>query len=290
MARIHSLFIGRRRYYAAAMALTLAAPLACGGGGPDLGNSNVSDGGSSVDTGGSATAGTGAKPSGGGGSGGIKIDLGDGGDACVANSCDSPDQIVCGDGTLQTADGEGEECDDKNETDGDGCSATCVLEAGYVCPVPGAMCRAAACGDGVLAGLELCDDGNVAPGDGCNETCGLEPNYACATPGAACTPTNCGDGMVEGSEACDDGNHYLGDGCNIYCEKEPSCAPPAACTSECGDGIKLGAEVCDDGNARDGDGCSSACAVEDGWTCAEQAGGDLVIPIVYRDFKAFQDK
>jgi fibro-slime domain-containing protein len=53
--------------------------------------------------------------------------------------------------------------------------------------------------------------------------------------------------------------------------------------------MKLGAEQCDDGNTRDGDGCSGACEVEPGWTCAEQAGGDLVIPIVYRDFKAFKD-
>jgi cysteine-rich repeat protein len=104
-----------------------------------------------------------------------------------------------------------------------------------------------------------------------------------------CTPTDCGNGTVEGSEACDDGNHYLGDGCSIYCEKEPACAPPAPCTSECGDGIKFGSEACDDANTRDGDGCSATCEVEPGWTCMEKLGGDLQIPIVYRDFKAFQD-
>ena len=204
-------------------------------------------------------------------------------------ACDGPcveDKVVCGDGVLQVA---GEECDDGNETTSAGCSATCTVEAGYVCPVPGAMCRAAACGDGMLAGAELCDDGNMLPGDGCTESCTFELNYDCPTPGMLCVPTDCGNGTVEGSEACDDGNHYLGDGCSIYCEKEPTCAPPAACTSECGDGIKFGDEACDDANTRDGDGCSSVCEVEAGWSCMEKVGGDLQIPIVYRDFKAFLD-
>ncbi len=279
---------GSRPYYVAALALALAAPLACGSGNPsvDRDDSPISEAGAGSDAGGSS-AGTGAKSAGGGGgTGGLKIDLGDGGDDCADGSCDSPTEVVCGDGMLQP---DGEECDDGNLTDGDGCNATCVLESGYVCPVPGAMCRAAACGDGILAGLELCDDGNTTAGDGCGATCSVEPNYACETAGEPCTPTNCGDGMVEGSEACDDGNHCLGDGCNIYCEREPTCVPPAPCTSACGDGIKLGAEACDDGNSRDGDGCSSTCQVEPGWTCAEEAGGDLEIPIVYRDFKAYED-
>lgn len=263
--------------------LTLTG-LACSSAAPDVGkgDSNVSTGGSVVNTGGSG-AGTGAGTST-GGTGPI-IDVTDGG-AC-ADGC-TEDRVVCGDGVLQAV-GQmtGEECDDKNTTAGDGCSAACTVEPGYSCPVPGAMCRAAACGDGMLAGLELCDDGNALAGDGCGETCSYEAGYDCPTPGQACVVTDCGDGVVQGSEACDDGNHYLGDGCSIYCEKEPTCAPPEPCTSECGDGIKLGDEQCDDANARDGDGCSAACQVEPGWTCAEKVGGDLVIPIVYRDFKAF---
>ncbi len=275
------------QHITALFALTLAAPIACGGGDPQVSDhgSTVSasgstvgpagDGGSKMTNGGSSsttTAGT-----------GVIIAVPEGG-AC-ADGC-AEDKVVCGDGVLQAI---GEECDDKNTTPGDGCSATCTVEAGYLCPVPGATCRAAACGDGMLAGLELCDDGNSLPGDGCSETCTFEANYECVTPGMPCTKTNCGDGKVQGSESCDDGNHYLGDGCGINCEKEPKCAPPAPCTSECGDGIKLGDEHCDDGNARDGDGCSSKCEIEPGWTCAEKAGGDLVIPIVYRDFKAYQD-
>ncbi len=267
------------------LALTLAAPVACSGGGDPTvspGDSNVVTKGGSTSKAGSTstTAGTGAVSSGGSGP---TIEVPPEGGAC-ADSCE--DKIVCGDGVLQPA---GEECDDKNLMPGDGCSDTCTVEPGYVCPVPGVPCRAATCGDGILAGMELCDDGNTMNGDGCSEACTYEQNYDCPTPGQPCVKTNCGDGKVEGSEGCDDGNHYLGDGCSIDCEKEPKCAPPEPCSSECGDGMKLGAEQCDDGNARDGDGCSSKCDVEPGWTCAEKAGGDLVIPIVYRDFKAYQD-
>jgi fibro-slime domain-containing protein len=267
------------RTLTALCALTLAAPIACGGGDPSLtdDDSSVSQGGSSVDTGGkSSTSGNTST------GGGPIIDVTDGG-AC-SDGC--ADVVVCGDGVLQDS---GEECDDENADDGDGCSAECTVEAGYVCPVPGVACRAAECGDGLLAGFELCDDGNMTAGDGCSESCTFEANYECATPGEPCTKTNCGDGVIQGSESCDDGNNYLGDGCSIGCEKEPSCLPPAPCTSECGDGLKLGDEQCDDANARAGDGCSDTCQVEDGWSCSEKPTGDLVIPIVYRDFKAYQN-
>ena len=266
----------------ALFALTLGAPMACGGGDPAVGGGGTS----SMSEAGSTVVGTGATDASGGkanGGTGPVIVVEEEGGAC-SSGCE--DKVVCGDGVLQAM---GEECDDKNVKPGDGCSPTCTVEAGYACPVPGVACRAAACGDGMLAGFELCDDGNTMNGDGCTDACTFEANYDCPTPGELCSKTNCGNGTVEGSEGCDDGNHYLGDGCGINCEKEPKCAPPAPCTSECGDGMKLGDEQCDDGNARDGDGCSSTCAVEPGWTCAEKAGGDLVIPIVYRDFKAYQD-
>ena len=216
--------------FAALFALTLAAPVACGGGTPEVSKPDSEiiqagkDGGGKA---GSSTSNAGGASS----AGGPVIVIPEGG-AC-AEGC-AEDKVVCGDGVLQAI---GEECDDKNTTPGDGCSATCTVEEGYLCPVPGAMCRAAACGDGMLAGLELCDDGNTDNGDGCTDTCTFEANYECATPGELCTKTNCGDGEVQGSEGCDDGNHYLGDGCGIDCEKEPKCAPPEPCTSECGDGM-----------------------------------------------------
>ncbi len=63
----------------------------------------------------------------------------------------------CGDSVLQPA---GEECDDGNAASGDGCAATCQLEAG--------------CGDGDLDAGEECDDDNTASGDGCSAACQRE--------------------------------------------------------------------------------------------------------------------
>ncbi len=100
-------------------------------------------------------------------------------------SCRGP---VCGDGILDP----GEECDDGNLIDGDGCSALCELEP--------------FCGDGILDPGEACDDGNNADGDGCSATCMFEPF--------------CGDGNLDPGEQCDDGNNVDGDGCSASCEVE----------------------------------------------------------------------
>ncbi len=62
---------------------------------------------------------------------------------------------ACGDGVVGT----GEQCDDGNKTAGDGCNATCRIEA---------------CGNGVKDAGEQCDDGNKTAGDGCSATCRIE--------------------------------------------------------------------------------------------------------------------
>jgi len=66
----------------------------------------------------------------------------------------------CGNGELE----EGEECDDGNTIDGDGCSSTCMIEEELE-PV---------CGNGVLEQGEECDDGNTIDGDGCSSLCEIE--------------------------------------------------------------------------------------------------------------------
>src|SRR3954468_13124814 len=72
------------------------------------------------------------------------------------------DASMCGDNGLDT----GEQCDDGNSTSGDGCSATCKIEPGWICITPGAPClRQVYCGDGVVEPPEVCDDGNSVPGD-----------------------------------------------------------------------------------------------------------------------------
>jgi cysteine-rich repeat protein len=67
----------------------------------------------------------------------------------------------CGDGVT---DG-GEQCDDGNHANCDGCTELCDLETGTVC------------GDGLPAPVycnEQCDDANVVGGDGCSNACKLE--------------------------------------------------------------------------------------------------------------------
>lgn len=59
----------------------------------------------------------------------------------------------CGDGRIDA----GEECDDGNQADRDGCSNLCATEL-Y-------------CGDGRVDGLEECDDANRRDDDDCSNTC-----------------------------------------------------------------------------------------------------------------------
>ncbi len=166
------------------------------------------------------------------------------GDGCQGN-CQNPE---CGDGILDA----GEECDDGNTTDGDGCQGNCQNPE---------------CGDGILDAGEECDDGNTTDGDGCqgncqNPECGdgiLDAGEECddgnTTDGDGCQATCvlpvCGDGIVDPGEQCDDGNTTDGDGCQGDCQN------PA-----CGDGILDAGEECDDGNTTAGDGCDAACMLE----------------------------
>jgi cysteine-rich repeat protein len=48
----------------------------------------------------------------------------------------APQLDICGNGLLE----QGESCDDFNNRDGDGCSAQCVLQNGWLCPAPGLPC------------------------------------------------------------------------------------------------------------------------------------------------------
>jgi cysteine-rich repeat protein len=155
------------------------------------------------------------------------------GDACV----ETPPP-ACGDGTVDA----GEQCDDGNTTNGDGCSSTCQTEP----PPP----PPPACGDGTVDAGEQCDDGNTANGDGCSSTCQTEPPPP--------PPPACGDGTVDAGEQCDDGNTTNGDGCSATCQTEPPPPPPPCC----GDGNVDAGEQCDDGNTSRGDGCSATCTLE----------------------------
>ncbi len=159
---------------------------------------------------------------------------------------------ACGDGILDV----GEQCDDGNTISGDGCDAVCMLEP-------------AVCGNGVLESGEQCDDGNLVNGDGCRadctaEICGdglLDPTEQCDDGNTSngdgcrmnCTAEICGDNILDAGEQCDDGNNSPGDGCDASCMIEQSV---------CGDGVLDAGEQCDDGNTVDGDGCRGDCTAE----------------------------
>ena len=205
--------------------------------------------------------------------------------------------VKCGDRVVR-----GDEmCDDGNTAPGDGCSDQCKVEEGWTC-IAGSPCRPARCGDGIKVGTEQCDDGNPTPGDGCEVECTLTlprpteaDGWRCPTVGMLCVRTTCGNGMTEGSEQCDDGNNDMGDGCSPFCRKEAVCpAAGGGCATACGDGLLLPIDMaagqqCDDGNTVSGDGCSSTCKIETGYACTSTptSQNPLVLPLILRDFKAF---
>lgn len=165
----------------------------------------------------------------------------------LCTACPLDDELAapgCGDGVLDAD----EECDDTNLDDGDGCSATCELEAGYTCSGVEGECDVivAICGDGIVTAYEECDDGdrNGAGYNQCNFDCTVGPF--------------CGDGVIDADiEECDDGaqNGDAYNGCGFDCQIGPYC----------GDGVVYaGIEECDDGNGVAGDGCSASCRVESG--------------------------
>ena len=182
---------------------------------------------------------------------------------------------VCGDGIFDP----GEQCDDGDNTvAGDGCSSSCTVDPGWVCPTAGVKCLQEVCGNGVRPPDEECDDGNKIDNDGCSSSgsssatqCKLDPGWVCPNAGQACIP-KCGDGVKEGYEQCEDGNAKSGDGCSSACLIEPGYVCPtlgAPCTKAvCGNSIKEADEGCDDGNTVYGDGCSGACQIEPTFTPA----------------------
>jgi len=185
----------------------------------------------------------------------------DGDNLYDGNDPDCAPPPVCGNNILET----GEQCDDGNTVNGDGCQADCqlpvcgdnIVDPGEQCDdgntVNGdgcqADCQLPVCGDGILDAGEQCDDGNTINGDGCENDCTFTPAPVC------------GDGIVNGNEQCDDGNSVNGDGCENDCTFTP--APV------CGDGIVNGNEQCDDGNTINGDGCENDCTFTPTGSCSE---------------------
>jgi len=105
----------------------------------------------------------------------------------------------------------GEQCDDGNALDTDGCTISCKLPR---------------CGDGTVQRNETCDDGNTVNDDACSNKC---------------TKAACGDSIVQKSEQCDSGgnnSNFLSNACRSDCS-----AP------RCGDAVVDNGEDCDGGES-----------------------------------------
>ncbi|HUS63703.1 MAG TPA: hypothetical protein VMZ28_04130, partial [Kofleriaceae bacterium] len=91
-------------------------------------------------------------------------------------ACDATPKEYCGDSAVDS----GEECDDGNRANADGCEADCTLPA---------------CGNDVRDPGEECDDGNREDGDHCAADCTLVTEVTCEPD---CPELHvCGDGVLE---------------------------------------------------------------------------------------------
>ncbi len=86
----------------------------------------------------------------------------------------------CGDGNVD----EGEQCDDGNQINCDGCDNDCT--------------NSTTCGNGFVCGAEDCDDGNTVDGDCCSATCSFETLGSACDDGVACTNPD----VCDGAGAC----------------------------------------------------------------------------------------
>ncbi len=108
---------------------------------------------------------------------------------------------ACGNSYLEA----GEECDDGDRENGDGCSSDCEVEEGWECTGSPSLC-VPVCGDGILLPEEVCEqdmlDGQTCEGEGwhpgellCSGTCQLDFS-SCGG--------RCGDGLIQATwEDCD---------------------------------------------------------------------------------------
>ncbi|MEM4259640.1 MAG: dockerin type I domain-containing protein [Candidatus Woesearchaeota archaeon] len=173
--------------------------------------------------------------------------------------CNNP---ICGNGIRDL----GEQCDDGNTNDGDGCTELCTEE-----PV---------CGNGNIEVGEFCDDGNKVNGDGCSAFCVVDAGWICIEEPSECVYPVCGNGIVEAGEACDDGNQNNNDACYNNCQQNPNYIAPSICGDCNRDGIINGNDVTCLTNYLNGRGGIYHC--QDLWTCDFNGDGTIQEPHVNR--------
>ncbi|MFH2007863.1 MAG: DUF4215 domain-containing protein [bacterium] len=162
----------------------------------------------------------------------------------------------CGNQLLEA----GEECDDGNLLNGDGCSPSCTVEDGWACSGEPSLC-VSLCGNSTLDSGEECDGADLN-GNTCTSIPGgytsgtLACTAGCAFDTTGCQLASCGNGVVDAGEQCDDGNSSNNDACMNNCQN-----------ARCGDGyVHQGVEECDDGNSSNLDACLNSC---DSATCGD---------------------
>ena len=142
---------------------------------------------------------------------------------------------ACGNGQQDA----GEECDDGNGSDNDGCSSLCIVECGFNCD--NGKCTTV-CGDGIKAGTEKCD-----------KVYGCDPNTCTEEPGFECLPDDnfcrhiCGNGIKDEDEDCDGGHmlqdHFPSPYCTTDCKISPQweCfeTPEKPCVKVCPESAAL---------------------------------------------------
>ena len=178
---------------------------------------------------------------------------------------------VCGDGNRASTEG----CDDSNLVDGDGCSASCQIEPGYVCPI------------NYIRGTSVCKIPDialvtVAPASralsveegatvqltikrtGIERTCTEKPDRSCTAKDTSAI--NCGQ-PLDGDTACPDNT----DSCVFTADPnggtQGSCAltEQAACTASLDDDT-------------DGTACSALLCTYRDATCGQPAEGETSCP------------
>ena len=217
----------------------------------------------------------------------------DGGTTVFPDGSTDPDAsgAVCGNGTKEP----GEECDDGNVSNGDGCNALCKIEQVAVpSSCPGTAIPLTGTGDarsGTVTG-----DTSTANATLTSKTCGggngkdvvytLKSDVAgravirlsaawaayvavrktCADEATESTckavPPTGGQTEVAVPLAANETVYVIVDG--VAGQSGPFTLDVTVSATFCGDGLAMYPEQCDDGNTTDGDGCSSSCQLEGG--------------------------